>query len=157
MFKRYWALIGKSCLLVGSGRVDVLAGRIHVLQRDCSTALARRDGSVGIGPDYGRRDESAERVRRGRDRLVVGVGVGGARLKRSLGAAVACRIARCEHGDSYTFDRVYPIMDEKFERGSMREFHRLHFVYLNASTLQWGVNLALLAISVWIWRERQDD
>ncbi len=50
---------------------------------------------------------------------------------------------------------LHPIMDARLDSASMRSFHTLHFVYLNASTLQWGVNLALLAASVWIWRERR--
>ena len=52
---------------------------------------------------------------------------------------------------------LHPVMDDRLDSASMRSFHRLHFVYLNASTLQWGVNLALLAASVWIWRERTEN
>jgi hypothetical protein len=48
---------------------------------------------------------------------------------------------------------LHPVLDERFEVGSMRSFHRLHQVYLIASTVQWGANLALLAVTVWVWRE----
>jgi hypothetical protein len=51
----------------------------------------------------------------------------------------------------------------------MRRFHPLHQVYLIGSTVQWAVNLALLAVTLRIWqagrseiipdpcRESQDD
>lgn len=55
---------------------------------------------------------------------------------------------------------LHPVMDRELESGTTRYFRRLHLVYLNASTVQWGVNLALLAISVWIWqgvRARRND
>jgi hypothetical protein len=47
---------------------------------------------------------------------------------------------------------LHPVVSMRLEAGSMREFRTLHLVYLNASTVQWGVNLAVLAVSVWIWR-----
>jgi hypothetical protein len=47
---------------------------------------------------------------------------------------------------------LYPILETRLESGSLRRFYPLHQVYLIASTVQWGVNLALLAITVWIWR-----
>ena len=49
---------------------------------------------------------------------------------------------------------LHPAMDAQLDGGSMKSFRRLHLVYLNASTVQWGVNLALLAVSVVIWERR---
>lgn len=46
---------------------------------------------------------------------------------------------------------LHPVMDARLESGSLRSFYRLHQVYLIASTVQWGVNLALLGVSVWAW------
>lgn len=48
---------------------------------------------------------------------------------------------------------LHPVLDARLDTGSMRRFYPLHQVYLIASTVQWVVNLALLAISVWIWAE----
>ena len=47
---------------------------------------------------------------------------------------------------------LHPVLEARLESGSLRDFYPLHQVYLIASTVQWGVNLALLAITVWIWR-----
>ncbi len=158
MFKRYWALIGKSCLRWSAlvaltfwlGGFTFYSAIVQPLLHEEMGALeSGRITGVVTNPlnvfgvvaivlwwvlawvERGSSDRSARRLRVGL--LVVNT------------AILTLLIA------------LHPIMDEKFERASMREFHRLHFVYLNASTLQWGVNLALLAISVWIWRERQDD
>ena len=47
---------------------------------------------------------------------------------------------------------LHPVMDARLESGSLRGFYPLHKVYLIASTFQWGLNLALPAVSLWIWR-----
>jgi len=47
---------------------------------------------------------------------------------------------------------LHPVLDARLEAGSMRSFYPLHQVYLIASTAQWGVNLALLAATVWVWQ-----
>lgn len=47
---------------------------------------------------------------------------------------------------------LHPVLETRLKSGSMRAFYPLHQVYLIASTAQWGINLALLAITVWIWR-----
>ena len=48
---------------------------------------------------------------------------------------------------------LHPIMDHRLSLGEMDDFHPLHKIYLIASTFQWGINLAILAVSVWIWRK----
>lgn len=52
---------------------------------------------------------------------------------------------------------LHPVMDARLDSGSMRNFYALHKVYLIASTAQWGVNLALLAVTLRIWQERTRD
>jgi hypothetical protein len=47
---------------------------------------------------------------------------------------------------------LHPIMDARLATGSIRSFHPLHQIYLNASTVQWFVNLGLLATSLLVWR-----
>jgi len=47
---------------------------------------------------------------------------------------------------------LHPVMDRRLETGELSHFYPLHKVYLIASTFQWGINLAILAVSVWIWR-----
>jgi hypothetical protein len=47
---------------------------------------------------------------------------------------------------------LHPVLDARLASGSMRDFYRLHQVYLIASTVQWGVNLALLAATLWVWQ-----
>lgn len=47
---------------------------------------------------------------------------------------------------------LHPILDARLDAGSMRNFHPLHQVYLIGSTVQWAVNLALLAVSLRIWQ-----
>ena len=47
---------------------------------------------------------------------------------------------------------LHPILDAILDTGEMRAFYPLHQVYLIASSIQWGINLALLALTVWIWR-----
>jgi hypothetical protein len=49
---------------------------------------------------------------------------------------------------------LHPVLDARLAAGSMRGFYPLHQVYLIASTVQWGVNLALLAATLWVWRGR---
>jgi len=51
---------------------------------------------------------------------------------------------------------LHPVLDAKLEAGDMSRFHSLHQTYLIASTAQWVVNLALLAITVWLWRGSED-
>lgn len=46
---------------------------------------------------------------------------------------------------------LHPVLDARLDEGSMRRFYPLHQVYLIASTVQWVVNLALVAVSTWIW------
>jgi hypothetical protein len=47
---------------------------------------------------------------------------------------------------------LHPALDARLESGSMRGFYRLHQVYQIASTVQWGVNLALLAATLRVWQ-----
>jgi hypothetical protein len=47
---------------------------------------------------------------------------------------------------------LHPVVSARLDEGSMRDFRRLHLVYLNASTVQWFLNLLLLVVSTWIWR-----
>lgn len=47
---------------------------------------------------------------------------------------------------------MHPILDAKLGVGSIRDFYRLHQIYLIACSVQWGVNLAILAITLVIWR-----
>ncbi len=47
---------------------------------------------------------------------------------------------------------LHPVMDRRLGSGEMSHFYPLHKIYLIASTFQWGINLAILAVSVWIWR-----
>ncbi len=47
---------------------------------------------------------------------------------------------------------LHPVLDTKLKTGQMRAFYPLHQAYLVASSIQWGINLALLALTVWIWR-----
>lgn len=47
---------------------------------------------------------------------------------------------------------LHPVLAARLDAGSMRSFYPLHQVYLIASTVQWGVNLALLAATVWVWQ-----
>ena len=47
---------------------------------------------------------------------------------------------------------LHPVLDAKLDTGEMRAFYPLHQVYLVASSIQWGINLTLIAITVWIWR-----
>lgn len=46
---------------------------------------------------------------------------------------------------------LHPVMDRRLESAAMSDFYPLHKVYLIASTFQWGINLAILALSAWIW------
>jgi hypothetical protein len=48
---------------------------------------------------------------------------------------------------------LHPVMDARLASGSSPEFRRLHFLYLNASTAQWGLNLGLIATTLLIWRD----
>jgi hypothetical protein len=52
---------------------------------------------------------------------------------------------------------LHPLMDARLDSGSMRNFYPLHKVYLIASTAQWGLNLALLAVTLWIWQDGKRD
>jgi hypothetical protein len=47
---------------------------------------------------------------------------------------------------------LHPILETRLESESRQGFYALHKIYLIASTGQWGVNLGLLAITLWIWR-----
>lgn len=47
---------------------------------------------------------------------------------------------------------LHPVMDARLETGSLRNFYRLHKLYLIASTVQWVLNLALPAVSLRVWR-----
>jgi hypothetical protein len=49
---------------------------------------------------------------------------------------------------------LHPLLDVLLETGDLSGFYPLHQIYLNASTAQWAANLALLAVTLWIWRER---
>jgi hypothetical protein len=49
---------------------------------------------------------------------------------------------------------LHPVLDARLAAGSMRGFYRLHQVYLIASTVHWGVNIALLAATVLVWGTR---
>lgn len=51
---------------------------------------------------------------------------------------------------------LHPVLDTHLESGSMRKFHPLHQVYLIASTAQWGINLALLAVTLRVWQRTTD-
>lgn len=51
---------------------------------------------------------------------------------------------------------LHSVMDARLETGSLRGFYRLHRVYLIASTAQWGVNLLLLAATLWVWQSEDD-
>ena len=45
---------------------------------------------------------------------------------------------------------LHPVLDARLGAGSMTGFYALHQVYLVASTVQWGVNLGLVGLTVWI-------
>jgi hypothetical protein len=47
---------------------------------------------------------------------------------------------------------LHPVMDRRLDTGSLRGFYPLHRVYLIASTVQWVVNLALVAVSLVVWQ-----
>jgi hypothetical protein len=47
---------------------------------------------------------------------------------------------------------LHPVLDARLESGSMEGFYPLHQIYLIASSAQWGINLALIAVTLWIWQ-----
>jgi hypothetical protein len=46
---------------------------------------------------------------------------------------------------------LHEVMEQRLDGGSLRGFYELHRAYLIASTAQWVANLALVAVSLWIW------
>ena len=52
---------------------------------------------------------------------------------------------------------LHPVLDARLEAGSRRDFFSLHQVYLIASTVQWVVNLALLALTLGLWQAGTGD
>jgi hypothetical protein len=49
---------------------------------------------------------------------------------------------------------LHEIMDARLDAGSIRGFYPFHRVYLGASTLQWGLNLFVLYLSLILWDRR---
>jgi Domain of unknown function (DUF4149) len=47
---------------------------------------------------------------------------------------------------------LHPIMDARLESGAMTGFYPLHQIYLNVSTVQWVMNLGLIATTLLVWR-----
>jgi hypothetical protein len=43
-------------------------------------------------------------------------------------------------------------LDARIDAGRIRNFYGIHRVYLVASTVQWGTNLLLLAVTLGVWR-----
>jgi hypothetical protein len=52
---------------------------------------------------------------------------------------------------------VHQILDARLDAGSMRGFYPIHRVYVGGSTLQWGLNLALLYLSLVLWNARESE
>ena len=54
---------------------------------------------------------------------------------------------------------LHPVVEGRLETASLKEFYRWHQIYLIASTVQWGINIALIAsyLMVWQseWKERE--
>ncbi|HEV3163322.1 MAG TPA: DUF4149 domain-containing protein [Isosphaeraceae bacterium] len=46
---------------------------------------------------------------------------------------------------------LHIVMDHKLENAELSSFYPLHRAYLIASTIQWGVNLGLLLVSLMLW------
>ena len=46
---------------------------------------------------------------------------------------------------------AHRVLDSRIETDQMAGFYRLHESYLIASTVQWGANIALVGLSLWIW------
>jgi NAD/NADP transhydrogenase beta subunit len=45
------------------------------------------------------------------------------------------------------------ILDRRLAEFGLEGFYAYHSVYLNISTFQWGVNLLMIPLVVWLWRE----
>ena len=52
---------------------------------------------------------------------------------------------------------VHRILDARLDAGSMRGFYPIHRVYVGGSTLQWGLNLAVLYLTLRLWTEREAE
>ncbi len=50
---------------------------------------------------------------------------------------------------------LHRVMDDRLEFGGLREFYPLHRVYLIVSTVQWFVNLGLMAVGITLRRDGQ--
>jgi hypothetical protein len=51
---------------------------------------------------------------------------------------------------------LHQVMDARLDAGSLRGFYQFHRVYLGGSTLQWGLNLFVLYLSLILW-DRPDS
>ena len=52
---------------------------------------------------------------------------------------------------------VHRILDARLDAGTMRGFYPIHRVYVGGSTLQWGLNLGVLYLSLVLWTTREPE
>ena len=47
---------------------------------------------------------------------------------------------------------LHPVVEGRLETASLKDFHRMHQVYLIASTIQWCINVGLIASFLMVWQ-----
>jgi hypothetical protein len=81
--------------------------------------------------------------------------------ERRLGSAGIRRLRIAAFGSSALLlvaqAVVHRILDARLDAGRFHGFYPIHRIYIGGSTLQWGLNLAVLYLSLRLWNSREPE